>query len=241
MSCALNYTVQNNSPGSILSSRLHPLPRLTPSPKPPMLWTPPYNTHCLPPAVQTHCQLPVHKHRAVHEVKVWSSLYVGLVGLGAWEGLSRNNRLIERVIHSKTGHGGAMTNVGYHRVPGEKVWWLCQVTCGSRCQHPHPCLPWRPTASFPCLLEFFRSKGFVSHASCKVLVHLWLQHQSSFWLSLCLHACVCVHLAYIMHSGPKYQLHHIILNLYLLENIQSVGTGESHYEGWGRKSNSVTF
>lgn len=39
----------------------------------------------------------------------------------AWEGLSRNNRLIERVIYSEGGHGDVMTNKGYHRVPGEKV------------------------------------------------------------------------------------------------------------------------
>ena len=73
------------------------------------------HTPRLPPAGQTHCRSQCTNTQPVNEVKVWSSLHGGG---GAWEGPSRNNRLIEGVIYREEGHGNEMTSEGYRVVPG---------------------------------------------------------------------------------------------------------------------------
>lgn len=80
---------------------------------------------------------------------------------GTWEGPSRNNRLIERVIYSEWGHGDEMTNKGSCQevlmvVPGD--WWESLVTSSSSSLF----LEGRQLP-FSRRLPFFPSERFVSH------------------------------------------------------------------------------
>ena len=143
-----------------------------------------------------HTDVQVHKHTTSQ----WGESVVFLLwGWDAWEGPSRNNRLIESYLK----RWGDMVlrypvkaiiqflalQADLMAVPGD---WRGYILF-------HFSLPWQPTASSSWLFLFFLSSS-ESHAWCVVCLHLWLPHKSVCCLEYSfalMHAC---EFSMVLHS-----------------------------------------